>query len=190
MAKKSAAPRQTKAAQRPTSAAKPATVRLVRPEGSSSATDSRSGQNTSGAQLVRPGAATATVERAAPQRSTITRGTSATSTRPAPGPVAPAAPKAPTATPIAKAIAAAPTATAPKATPAVPKATPTAPKSTAPAKVAESRIQRAAAVRARRTESLVTPEHYSYVLKDLRLTFALALAFLVVLIALHFALPS
>lgn len=196
MAKKSAAPRHSKAAQRPTSTAKPASVRLVRPQGTTSAADQQH-EHASGAHLVRPGAATATAPRAAAS------GT-ATLERPAPARVAPArvAPpvsKAPAAKPVAPKPA--PIAKAPAANTAAPKpaaakpapvaaTAPRAAQPAAPARVSETRIQRATATRARRVESIVTPEHYGYVLKDLRLTFALALIMFTVIVVLHFVLPS
>lgn len=60
----------------------------------------------------------------------------------------------------------------------------------AAAKAQAVRIARARAVQRARTANLVTPEHYSYVARDLKLIAVLACAMVVVLIVLHFTLPA
>lgn len=60
----------------------------------------------------------------------------------------------------------------------------------AAAKAQAVRVARARAVQRARTANLVTPEHYSYVIRDLKLIAALACAMVIVLIVLHFALPA
>lgn len=51
------------------------------------------------------------------------------------------------------------------------------------------RAARARAVQRARAANLVTPEHFAYVIRDLRLIAVLACAMVIVLIVLHFALP-
>lgn len=51
-----------------------------------------------------------------------------------------------------------------------------------------SRVARARATQRARTANIITPEHYAYVLKDLRLIAALAIAMFTVIIILHFVL--
>lgn len=60
----------------------------------------------------------------------------------------------------------------------------------AAAKAQAVRIARARAVQRARTANLVTPEHYSYVARDLKLIAVLACAMVIVLIVLHFTLPA
>ena len=51
-----------------------------------------------------------------------------------------------------------------------------------------SRVARARATQQRRAASVITPEHYAYVLKDLRLIAALAITMFAIIIILHFVL--
>ncbi len=52
------------------------------------------------------------------------------------------------------------------------------------------RVARARAAQRVRVANMITPEHYSYVLGDLKLIGSLAAAMFAVIIILHFALPS
>ena len=107
--------------------------------------------------------------------------------------------KAPQASPAAKPAA---SAARPRVAPAVerpraleaPKQAKPAPKpESAPARQANTRAQSSRVARARATQraraaNVITPEHYSYVLKDLRLIAALAVAMFAVIVVLHFVL--
>lgn len=57
------------------------------------------------------------------------------------------------------------------------------------AKAQAVRIERAKSARRARAANLITPEHYTYVLKDLRLIGALAVLMFTVIVVLHFVLP-
>jgi hypothetical protein len=58
------------------------------------------------------------------------------------------------------------------------------------AKVQAARVARARATQRARAVNVITPEHYSYVLNDLKLIGALALGMFAVILVLHFTLPS
>jgi len=112
------------------------------------------------------------------------------------GAAGPGAPERPLA--VAKAGApAAQTATRPKVVASLPttgaQATKAAPRSTAAPNVQASRTQanrvaRAQATQRARAANLISAEHYTYVLHDLRLTGILAAAMVLVIIILHFVL--
>ena len=51
-------------------------------------------------------------------------------------------------------------------------------------------MARARATQRSRTANLINPEHFNYVLGDLRLILAVAVLFAIVLIVLRFALPQ
>lgn len=53
-----------------------------------------------------------------------------------------------------------------------------------------NRLARARATQRTRTAHLINPEHFNYVLTDLRLILAVAVLFTVALIVLHFVLPQ
>lgn len=57
-----------------------------------------------------------------------------------------------------------------------------------PNRVQAARVARARATQRARIANMITPEHYSYVLNDLRLIASLAAAMFVVIIVLHFVL--
>lgn len=57
------------------------------------------------------------------------------------------------------------------------------------AKAQSVRIERARTAQRARTANLITPTHYAYVLKDLRLIGVLAVMMFAVIIILHFVLP-
>ncbi|MGH2517447.1 MAG: hypothetical protein ACRDHP_17495 [Ktedonobacterales bacterium] len=75
-----------------------------------------------------------------------------------------------------------------------PKPAKPAPKAeTAPARqqapyMQASRVARARATQRARAANVITPQHYAYVLKDLRLIAALAVAMFAIIIVLHFVL--
>ncbi len=76
------------------------------------------------------------------------------------------------------------------ATPAAKSATPAARPGTAVSTREQNlRLARARATQAARTKNLITPEHYAYVLGDLKLVVGLAVTAFAVLIALTFVLP-
>ncbi len=54
----------------------------------------------------------------------------------------------------------------------------------------EVRLARARATQRARVANMISPEHYSYVLGDLRLILGVAAVFVVILIVLHFTLPQ
>jgi len=58
------------------------------------------------------------------------------------------------------------------------------------AKTQAARVARARATHQARAVNVITPEHYSYVLNDLKLIGALALGMFAVILVLHFTLPS
>ncbi|HLZ25493.1 MAG TPA: hypothetical protein VKQ30_25500 [Ktedonobacterales bacterium] len=64
----------------------------------------------------------------------------------------------------------------------------TAPARSPNARTQASRVARARATQRARAASIITPEHYSYVLKDLRLIAGLALAMFLIIVVLHFVL--
>lgn len=79
--------------------------------------------------------------------------------------------------------------------PAVPKAAKPAPKQEQVARQDNTRTQAARVARARatqraRTANLITPEHYGYVINDLKLIAALAVTMFAIIIVLHFVLPQ
>lgn len=53
-----------------------------------------------------------------------------------------------------------------------------------------NRLARARATQRTRTANLINPEHYNYVLTDLRLILAVAALFAILLVVLHFVLPQ
>ena len=53
-----------------------------------------------------------------------------------------------------------------------------------------TRLARARATQRARVANMISPEHYSYVLTDLRLILSVAAAFAIILIVLHFVLPQ
>lgn len=57
------------------------------------------------------------------------------------------------------------------------------------AKTQANRIARARAMQQARTANLITPEHYSYVLGDLKFIGVLAALMFIIIIVLHFVLP-
>lgn len=57
------------------------------------------------------------------------------------------------------------------------------------AKAQSVRLERAKSAQRARTANLITPTHYTYVLKDLRLIGALAIMMFAVIVVLHFVLP-
>lgn len=57
------------------------------------------------------------------------------------------------------------------------------------AKAQAVRIERAKSAQRARAANLITPEHYTYVLKDMRLIGALAFVMFLVIVVLHFVLP-
>ncbi len=90
---------------------------------------------------------------------------------------------APAAKPRAPQLAARPAPT-PKAETPAPRAATTAERDQA------TRVARARAIQRTRTANTITPEHYSYVLGDLKLIAGVAIAMFLTIIILHFALPG
>jgi hypothetical protein len=81
-----------------------------------------------------------------------------------------------------------PKASAPRPQPSHQQSQPAA--GSAAAKAQAVRIARARAVQRARSANLVTPEHYSYVIRDLKLIAVLASLMVLTLIVLHFTLPA
>lgn len=77
-----------------------------------------------------------------------------------------------------------------KPTRPAPPAAPAAPAAARPQSSREqaTRIARARATQRARTANIVAPDHYSYVISDLRLTAALAVVMFLIIIVLHFVL--
>jgi TPP-dependent indolepyruvate ferredoxin oxidoreductase alpha subunit len=74
--------------------------------------------------------------------------------------------------------------------PAAPKPAPAPAQQQAAAKVQAARIARAKATQRARTGNVITPEHYSYVINDLKWIGGLAFVMFATIIVLHFALPA
>ena len=105
----------------------------------------------------------------------------------APAPSAKAAPPA-------RSMVVTPRAERPRA-PAVSKAPQPAPKPEPAARQESARTQATRVARARatqraRTANLISPEHYGYVIKDLKLIAALAVTMFAIIIVLHFVVPQ
>ncbi len=166
-------PQQAKgAAHKPQAPERASTATLVRAPGSAAPSESPSAANI--VAETRPGApARQPAARPAPSARPTER-KAAVAERPAPPKPAapqPTAPQAATPQPAAS------------ATPAARKPAPT------PTREQNQRLARARATQRARQANLISAEHYSYVLGDLKLVLALALSALVVLIALTFVLP-
>ncbi len=58
------------------------------------------------------------------------------------------------------------------------------------ARVQANRVARARATQRARTANLISPEHYGYVINDLKLIAALAVTMFAIIIVLHFVLPQ
>lgn len=172
MAKKTSVARRSSAARKPQATDKPAQVRLVRPEGSAAgvAPGALLTASTAGAATgSQPAIHTPPSQRAAAPadpRTSAARSVARPALMPAPRPVVPPAPM-------------------PAPRPGTPAALGTA---RAPDRTQANRIARARATQRARTAYQITPEHYSYVLRDLRLTAALAALMFSVIIILHFVL--
>jgi hypothetical protein len=117
---------------------------------------------------------------------------SATGAAPAPVKSQPVAAKKPAAAPHA-----APPVNRPRALevtrpnkPAASKPAPAPAQQQAAAKVQAARVARAKATQRARTGNVITPEHYSYVINDLKLIGTLAVLMFGAIIVLHFALPA
>ncbi|MGZ3600012.1 MAG: hypothetical protein ACXWQR_01960 [Ktedonobacterales bacterium] len=79
--------------------------------------------------------------------------------------------------------------------PAVPKTAKPAPKQEPAARPEAARTQATRVARARATQrarnaNLITPEHYGYVINDLKLIAALAVTMFAIIIVLHFVIPQ
>lgn len=173
MPKKSTAARQANAARRSQTAAKSQNVALVRvpSNGGASAT---------------PDVAVTHTERA-PRSATVKPSAKNVSTTPATRPAANAPKAATTADRPATSARPAAKPTPAKPTPAKPASAPQ-PQSTYATREQEKRVARAKEMRRVRQASVVTAEHYRYVIRDLRMTGILAAAMFTVIIVLHFVL--
>lgn len=159
MAKKSTAARQSNAARRPQTTAKATGVTLVRtPKESETRSTGMDAATQSAAESQVTGAAVAEKPRT----------------------VAPSAPARPRPLEAPKAVASKAGAPKPAPEPAQSKAR--------PANEQAARVARARATQRARTANMITPEHYSYVLNDLKVIAGLAIAMFVVIIVLHFVL--
>jgi hypothetical protein len=117
---------------------------------------------------------------------------SATGAAPAPVKSQPVAPKKSAAAPHAAPPVNRPRAlevTRPTNKPAAPKPAPAPAQQQAAAKVQAARIARAKATQRARTGTVITPEHYSYVINDLKWIGGLAFLMFGTIIVLSFALP-
>lgn len=183
MAKKSTATRQQSTTpRRPQTAsrlssARPANVTLVR--ATKPAEEEKAVASTASATSTPPAASADTKPKASMPSSTSPKKPAAE--KRVPGVPATMRPRAPEITTRPKAPAPRPQASQQQAQPAP---------GSAAAKAQAVRIARARAVQRARTANLVTPEHYSYVARDLKLIAVLACAMVIVLIVLHFTLPA
>jgi hypothetical protein len=183
MAKKSTATRQ--AARRPQTTGKQPSVALVRTQRPESGTPSQPA-SPSGARMVKPAERPA----AAPRPTTTNPEEQATKTA---SPVTPEPAPAKAATPRRMVIAPAERPRAPEVKPArsaAPKAEAAAARQQQVARAQAARVARARATQRARTANVITPEHYAYVRKDLRLTATLAVSMLALIVILHFVLPQ
>jgi hypothetical protein len=162
MAKKSTATRQANAARRSQTTTRPSDVMLVRAP--------KPAENTA------PSAASASLTPARPQPAAKSQ---------------PAAQKKPATAPQASQV------NRPRALevsrpnkPAAPKPAPAPTQQQAAMKAQAARVARAKATQRARTATLITPEHYSYVINDLKLIGTLAFLMFAAIIALHFVLPA
>src|SRR5262249_28241562 len=172
MAKKSTATRQAHAARRPQTTAKQASVALVRTPRPDSSTTSTSSSTSS----AKPAARTTAPRTTAPRtpavehpKSNAKSGGSAPTTRPRPPELTTAAAKP---------------ATKPSPQPAAQpgaRSTASAARQQQMAKAQAARVARARATQRARTATTIAPEHYSYVIKDLKLIGALATAMFTVI---------
>lgn len=163
MPKKSTAARQAHAARRSQTAAKSQNVALVRSPSGEASADTPSTEIGASSVAALPSGSTSAASAPQPASST-SRGATRTAT--ASRPVTSARPAA----------------TKPAAKPS------TAPQGSHAVREQEKRVARAREMRRVRQANVVTPEHFRYVIHDLRLTGILAAAMFTIIVVLHFVL--
>ncbi len=196
MAKKSSAARQA-AAQRTQSAAKTGGAVLVRPQQQGAGAES--GAATTGAQASAPtrtpgvALADAPTRVAPPAKSALSAGVKSSvvskAKTPQPPPAAIVRPPKSAMSLTLPTRGAGQTGAAARPAPA-PAATNASRGARNSAREQATRLARARATQRTRAANLITPEHYKYVLTDLRLIGAVAILFAVFLIVMHFVLPQ